>query len=91
VADEGWVVLRRRDVEGYWRWSPTGGQHGYEPGSLAMRGLFVAAGPAFREGLTVPAFENIHVYNALALVLGVMPASNDGDEALARSLLRPEP
>jgi predicted AlkP superfamily pyrophosphatase or phosphodiesterase len=91
VADEGWVVLRRRDVESYWRPSQTGGQHGYEPGSLAMRGLFVAAGPAFREGVTVPAFENIHVYNALAVVLGVMPAPNDGDMALAQTLLRPQP
>jgi hypothetical protein len=56
-----------------------------------MRGLFVAAGPAFREGVTVPAFENIHVYNALAVVLGVMPAPNDGDMALAQTLLRPQP
>jgi len=39
----------------------------------------------------VPAFENIHVYNALAMVLGVVPAPNDGDVLLARSLLQPQP
>ena len=36
----------------------------------------------------VPAFENIHIYNALAQVLGVTPAPNDGDPAIARSLLK---
>jgi predicted AlkP superfamily pyrophosphatase or phosphodiesterase len=90
VADEGWVVLRRREAESYWRLSPTGGLHGYEPSSLAMRGVFVAAGPSFRERVTVPAFENIHVYNALALAMGVAAAPNDGDPQIARSLLRPE-
>lgn len=53
-----------------------------------MRGLFVAAGPAFRRGATVDAFENIHIYNALARILGVPPATNDGNPAVARSLLR---
>ena len=53
-----------------------------------MRGVFVAAGPAFRQGATVPAFENIHIYNALARVLRVTPAPNDGGPDVAESLLR---
>lgn len=53
-----------------------------------MRGLFVAAGPAFKSGVTVPAFENVHVYNALARALGVTPARNDGDPTVAEALLR---
>jgi predicted AlkP superfamily pyrophosphatase or phosphodiesterase len=83
VADEGWVVLRRGDVQEYWKRSDNGGQHGYEPSSEAMRGIFVAAGPAFKQGIRVPAFENVHVYNMLARALGVPPASNDGDAAVA--------
>jgi hypothetical protein len=53
-----------------------------------MRGIFVATGPAFRQGATVPAFENIHIYNVLSRVLGVTPAANDGDPSVAESLLR---
>jgi predicted AlkP superfamily pyrophosphatase or phosphodiesterase len=88
VADEGWVVLRRSNIEEYWKRSPNGGQHGYDPMAMSMRGIFVAAGPAFRPGATVPAFENVHLYNVLAMVLGVTPSTNDGSPDIARSLLR---
>lgn len=88
VADEGWVVVRRPNVDEYWKRSPNGGQHGYDPTLESMRGIFVAAGPAFRARTTVPAFESVHVYNALAMVLGVTPSANDGDPAVARQLLR---
>jgi hypothetical protein len=53
-----------------------------------MRGIFVAAGPAFKKGVTVPPFENVHLYDALAAVLGVTPAPNDGDSSVGRSFLR---
>jgi hypothetical protein len=36
----------------------------------------------------VPAFENVHIYNALARVLGVTPAANDGRMDVATSLLK---
>ena len=89
VADEGWVVLLRRNVDEYWKRSPDGGQHGYDPRLISMRGILVAAGPAFRAGgAVVPAFENVHVYNTLATVLGVTPSANDGDPVVARRLLR---
>ena len=90
VVDEGWQVLRRTTVAGMRarRIRPAGGQHGYDPSAMSMRGLFVAAGPAFGQGVTVPAFESVHIYNALAHALGVLPAPNDGDPAVARSLRR---
>ena len=53
-----------------------------------MRGIFIAAGPAFRQGARIPAFENIHIYNGLAQVLGVTAAPNDGDPAVARRFLK---
>ena len=90
VMDEGWQILRRATVnairEGHAR--PAGGQHGYDPAVMSMRGLFAAAGPAFKQGATVPAFENVHIYNTLARVLGVTPAPNDGGADVATSLLR---
>jgi predicted AlkP superfamily pyrophosphatase or phosphodiesterase len=86
VADDGWVVLRQKagqprpEVR-------SGGAHGYDPRALSMHGLFVAAGPAFRRGVTVPPFENVHIYNALAAALGVKPARNDGDFLTANTLV----
>jgi predicted AlkP superfamily pyrophosphatase or phosphodiesterase len=90
VADDGWQVMRRtslRDIlERVVRGS--GGQHGYDPRARSMHGIFVAAGPAFRQGATVRAFENVHIYNVLAQVLRVPPARNDGGVAVARQVLR---
>ena len=90
VADEGWQVLRRSTLRDILAAKVRGdsGQHGYDPTVMSMRGIFVAAGPAFKQGITVPAFENVHIYNALAAALGVAPARNDGDPAVARSLLK---
>jgi predicted AlkP superfamily pyrophosphatase or phosphodiesterase len=91
VADEGWEVLRRATVADRItrRLFGPAGAHGYDPHeAMSMRGLFVAAGPAFRRGASVPAFENVSVYNVLTEVLGISPAPNDGDPSVARSLLR---
>ena len=90
VADEGWQVLRRSTVQDIASGKNRGarGQHGYDPALPSMHGIFVAAGPAFKAGKTVPAFQNVHIYEALAAILGVPPALNDGDPSVARSLLR---
>lgn len=88
VADEGWVVIRRSEAATYWRRSPIGGQHGYDPRLPSMRGIFVAAGPAFRQGTVVPAFENVHVHTIIAMASGLTPRPNDGDPAIARRVLR---
>jgi arylsulfatase A-like enzyme len=88
VADEGWVVLRRASVESYWINSDTGGQHGYDPATTpSMRGIFIGAGPAFRRGVTVPAFANVSVYNVLARLVGAMAPANDGDPSMVGEVL----
>ncbi len=90
VADEGWSLMRRASVAEAFERSirRIGGNHGYDPRVQSMQGLFVAAGPAFRRNVLVPPFENVNVYNAMCLVLGITPAANDGDPAVARALLR---
>jgi predicted AlkP superfamily pyrophosphatase or phosphodiesterase len=91
VVDEGWQVLRRGTIADIVarKIRPERGAHGYDPATApSMRAIFVAAGPAFRSGVTLPAFENVHLYNALAQILGVPPVPNDGDSRVARSLLR---
>ncbi len=90
VADEGWQVLRRTTVDGIKAGRITGGRglHGYDPQLMSMRATFIAAGPAFKSGVTVAPFENVSIYNILARILGVTPAANDGDPSVARRLLR---
>jgi predicted AlkP superfamily pyrophosphatase or phosphodiesterase len=89
VADEGWRIvkgtIRDRAVDAV---RAPRGEHGYDPSVESMRGIFIAAGPAFKRGIVVPAFENVHVYDALAAALGVKPEKNDGDMAVANTLLR---
>jgi predicted AlkP superfamily pyrophosphatase or phosphodiesterase len=90
VVDEGWQIALRGTVADVIarRIRTSAGQHGYDPMLMSMRGIFVAAGPAFKRGATVAPFENVHIYNALTEILELTPAPNDGDPAVARSLLR---
>lgn len=90
VADDGWQIVRRSTVLDRLARRLVGGrgEHGYDPEAMSMRGVFVAAGPAFKRGVTVPPFENVHIYEALAAAHGLQPEPNDGDAAVARRLLR---
>ena len=90
VVDDGWQVIQRISLKDLIARAArgAGGQHGYDPRTPSMHALFVAAGPAFKQGVTVRAFENVHIYNALAEILGVPPVKNDGDAAIARRLLQ---
>jgi hypothetical protein len=36
-----------------------------------MQASFQAWGPAFKKGITIPAFENVHVYPMIANILGL--------------------
>jgi predicted AlkP superfamily pyrophosphatase or phosphodiesterase len=87
IADEGWTLEVRL---GWPKRAPSydRASHGYDPQLPSMGALFVAHGPAFAPGRKIPAVENIHVYNLLCRVLGITPASNDGDDRLARAAQR---
>ncbi|HSE28423.1 MAG TPA: ectonucleotide pyrophosphatase/phosphodiesterase [Gemmatimonadales bacterium] len=87
LADEGWTITTRARFEGDTS-AFRRGSHGYDESVIAMRGVFVAAGPGFRSGVTVPAFRNIHVYAVLAELLGVKPAPNEGSVDSVRAMLR---
>lgn len=91
VADEGWQILVRDTLNQRRARGMTGprGEHGYDPrDARSMHGIFVATGPAFKAGVTIPAFENINIYDTLAQVLRVTPAKNDGDMAFANTVVR---
>jgi predicted AlkP superfamily pyrophosphatase or phosphodiesterase len=65
------------------------GEHGYDNAAPQMRAVFVARGPAFREGATVPTFPNVDVYPLMAHLLGVRPEPNDGDYRAVEGMLEP--
>ncbi len=47
------------------------GEHGYDPVLADMGATFYAWGPAFRQGLILPAFENVNIYPLIAQILGL--------------------
>jgi predicted AlkP superfamily pyrophosphatase or phosphodiesterase len=88
LLEPGWLV-GWRDASGRLRpesWMG-GGAHGYSPRARDMHGLFVAAGPRLRRGVTVPPLPNIHLYAFMCELLGIRPAANDGDPAVTAALI----
>ncbi|MBI3504459.1 MAG: alkaline phosphatase family protein [Proteobacteria bacterium] len=87
IAEEGWSISTHERAS-HAGSAGAGGAHGYDNQLASMGALFVAAGPAFRRGVTVPPFQNIHVYPVLAKLLGVTPARTDGSLDSVRTLFR---
>lgn len=86
LADDGWLIFTQQFMDSPKRHISLG-EHGYDDDDPAMRALFVAHGPAFRHGVTVPEFRNVDIYSLLTHILGIRPAANDGDYAEVKSML----
>lgn len=68
---------------------PNVGAHGFSPYEVKdNHAVFYAWGPAFKENLTVPSFENIEVYNVITQILRLKALPNDGTGKLARKILK---
>jgi predicted AlkP superfamily pyrophosphatase or phosphodiesterase len=83
VADDGWTIALHGARRG-----PAGGAHGYDNANASMNAIFVAHGPAFRQGVTIPQFPNVDVYDLLARLLHLRPAPNDGSLTAFSAALR---
>ena len=88
LAAPGWSIARRRSDLASRPEQFSGGAHGYDDTVAVMRALFLAAGPAFRQGYTAPPFRNIHIYDLIAGILGLEAAPNDGSSDSTATLLR---
>lgn len=75
LADVGWTVITREAASYY---PLLHGNHGYDPAEPTMAAFFLAHGPAFKAGVTLPSFDNVDVYPMLATLIGVRPEPNDG-------------
>ncbi|MBT3217306.1 MAG: alkaline phosphatase family protein [Candidatus Marinimicrobia bacterium] len=83
VADEGWWI------KPLGRNSYPKGDHGYDNELKSMHAIFVADGPAFKDGYLRETFANIHVYPLVAHILGLTPYDGiDGNLDAVRDLLR---
>ena len=89
LPDEGWTLsTRRRYVERATQQNQTKrGGHGYDNELPSMRAVFIGHGPAFKRGAVIEPFQNIHVYNLMAKILGLIPAQNDGNDSVAVAAL----
>lgn len=65
-----------------------GGEHGFDPEFPEMHAIFYANGPAFRQGLTIPSFRNVHVYPLVCEILGLpIPPGIDGRKEVLQGIL----
>ena len=69
---------------------PLKGMHGYDPAANPeMRGILIAAGPAFRPGARAAGARTVDLYPLLGELLGLsLPADIDGRLSRVRGLLR---
>lgn len=83
LPDTGWRITTRD-----WRPAkPERGAHGFDPASPDMAAIFVAHGPAFRQGVRLETQELVDVYPLLATLLGVRARESDGDPSALRPSL----
>ncbi|HNR91755.1 MAG TPA: ectonucleotide pyrophosphatase/phosphodiesterase [Dokdonella sp.] len=85
IAEIGWMITSHAAMARM-KHFPLG-RHGYDNEEPDMRAIFVARGPAFREGVVIPPFDNVDVYPLLAHLLGLKPEPNDGDPVSTRAAL----
>jgi len=69
---------------------PGAGYHGFEPLKVKdMHATFLAWGPAFKNGIQIPSFENVNVYPLIAQILGLKITEEvDGKKAVLSNILK---
>ncbi|ODS95740.1 MAG: phosphodiesterase [Erythrobacter sp. SCN 62-14] len=76
IAEAGWTILA-----GEPRYPVAGGAHGYDNADPEMMALFIASGPDFAPGVTLPVFDNVAVAALVRTVMG-LPQDDDADGKL---------
>lgn len=65
------------------------GEHGYSPAYKDMHAIFYANGPAFKSGIEIETFQNIHVYPLICKILGLpIPGNIDGKLEVLEPILK---
>jgi len=66
IAEPGWTILAGPSF-----YPVKGGAHGYDNEDPEMLALFIASGPDFAVGATLPIFDNVAIAALLRAVLGL--------------------
>lgn len=84
LPETGWTIALTQPEEAW-----TGGSHGYDPAAPEMAALFVAHGPAFSSGATLPTFRNTAITPLIRELIGLPQApETDGSLEPVRGALR---
>jgi predicted AlkP superfamily pyrophosphatase or phosphodiesterase len=89
LADDTWAIRTQAWMDNHPDWDG-GGAHGYDPRYENMHTLLVAHGPGFKNDTTVDRLSLVHLYEAMAALLDLEPAPNDGRLEAVRPLLAPD-
>lgn len=85
--DEGWDAVLPHVIEPRAKGGMRG-SHGYDPALPSMRAVFIANGPAFRQGAVIDPIDNVDVYPLMTRLLGIPAADHDGDDEALLPALR---
>jgi predicted AlkP superfamily pyrophosphatase or phosphodiesterase len=88
VADIGWSLIGNKKSN--WL-GKSKGNHGYDNNHLDMHGIFLADGPAFKDGYQTGTLWNIDIYPLLCKIFNIYPRSNiDGNLERIQFILKEE-
>lgn len=89
----GDIVLIAEAPKIFWdlKTKPSPGHHGYDPQHVKdLQATFYAWGPAFKSGVKLPVFENVHVFPIITQLLGLKyNFAIDGNRKVAEQVLVP--
>ena len=75
LAKVGWLIFNDMNADNRFN----GGAHGYDNLSPEMQALFIGNGPAFKQGVVIPPFDNVDIYPLVMKLIGVAPLESDGN------------
>ncbi len=88
LAQTGWLITSNtRSMLHHGK--PIWSEHGFDNDDPAMRALFLAHGPDFRQHVVVPEFPNVDVYPLMTHLLHIVPERNDGHYGQVEDMLVP--
>jgi predicted AlkP superfamily pyrophosphatase or phosphodiesterase len=73
IADQGYSVGTTNDMPRLKR-RASGGAHGYSNAYMDMHGIFLAAGPAFKNGFLAPTLQIVDIYPLICQIFNTPPA-----------------
>lgn len=85
IADVGYTITFRDFFEDR---GVLGGTHGFDHKAPEMRTIFVADGPAFKNGFVAEPFQSVHIYEMMCKILGLDPTQNDGNLNEVKQILK---